>query len=307
MRRAFRDIHWRREGSGAPPPPWISEIETGTDYGLFGPGSAVWAVNGSLTTMIGGIRALLIQALHPGALAGIHEHSRYREDTMGRLNGTIRWLAVTTFGSREAAISAAQSLRRIHSTVRGEYVDSAGTIRAYSASDPDLASWVHAAFTEAFLGAYRVWHGTPPGGADAYISEWSVAGTLMGVKDAPISEQQLSRVLSAFDTCLCRDERVDDIVRFIRKPALPAAARFVYPLLFGGAVASLPYRYRAALGLRRPIWPAITLNRLLLVGMRIALGPTSPSERVARRRATRIRSEVLPSTRSRRGSSRGAE
>ncbi|PWJ61439.1 oxygenase MpaB family protein [Rathayibacter iranicus] len=83
-------------------------LETGDDAGLFGPGSAVWAVNGGLPTMIAGVRALLMQTLHTGAMAGVHDYSRYREDPMGRLDNTVRWVLTTSFGDTAAAGGAAR-------------------------------------------------------------------------------------------------------------------------------------------------------------------------------------------------------
>lgn len=248
----------------------------------------MWAVNGSLTSMIGGIRALLMQALHPGALAGIHDHSRVHDDPMRRLNGTIRWLAVTTFGSTDAAAAAAAGIGHVHERVRGTYTDALGRTQSYSASDASLARWVHDAFTEAFLGAHEVWgrQGTVDG--DEYVREWAAAGRMLGVVDPPLTRDSLREQLREFEPELSADERVRDIVRFLRRPRLPWLVGLVYPVLFAGAVASLPAHYRALLGLRRPLWPAFTANRMLLAGMRVALGPVSPSERAARERIARL-------------------
>jgi uncharacterized protein (DUF2236 family) len=108
------------------PADWTKALEQGSDEGFFGPGSAVWAVNGALPTMVAGIRALLIQTLHPGAMAGVHDHSRYREDPMGRLDGTVRWVLTTTFGDRDAATAASAFVSRIHTHITGNYVDARG-------------------------------------------------------------------------------------------------------------------------------------------------------------------------------------
>jgi uncharacterized protein (DUF2236 family) len=99
--------------------PWMRALEDGNDGGFFGPGSAVWAVNASLPTMVAGIRALLIQTLHPGAMAGVHDRSRYREDPMGRLDGTVRWIMTTTFGDREAAIAGSAFVSWLHDHDQG--------------------------------------------------------------------------------------------------------------------------------------------------------------------------------------------
>lgn len=149
------------------PPAWTVAIGDGEDEGFFGPGSAVWAVNGGLPAMVAGIRALLIQTLHPGAMAGVHDHSRYREDPMGRLDGTVRWVMTTTFGDRAAATAASRFVSRVHVHITGEYIDAEGARRPYEANDPVLLAWVHDAFTEAFLGAHLLWGGVIPGGADA--------------------------------------------------------------------------------------------------------------------------------------------
>lgn len=178
-------VHWRRDAVGDAGSPWVPEILAGDDNGYFGPGSAVWTVNGSLTAFPAGIRALLIQALHPGAMAGVADHSRYREDTMSRLNGTIRWVATTTFGDLAMAKASASVIKHLHETVNGHYTGPDGAVRAYSAQDPHLARWVHDAFAEAFLGAHLVWGRRIPGGADAYVAEWARAGELMGVTDPP--------------------------------------------------------------------------------------------------------------------------
>src|SRR4051795_9112613 len=83
--------------------PWITEVGEGDDEGFFGPESPTWVVHGDMPTLVAGIRALLMQTLHPGAMAGVHDWSRYRTDAAGRLTGTIRWIVAVTFGSRAQA------------------------------------------------------------------------------------------------------------------------------------------------------------------------------------------------------------
>ena len=107
-------------------PAWIDELEQGSDAGFFGPGSATWAVHGGNHTVLAGVRALLVQALHPGALAGVADHSRYREDPFGRLAGTIRWIYTVSHGDTEQATHASQWVRKLHERVVGEYVDGHG-------------------------------------------------------------------------------------------------------------------------------------------------------------------------------------
>ncbi|MDQ2661799.1 MAG: DUF2236 domain-containing protein [Actinomycetota bacterium] len=287
-----RNARWRVRGrsnrSQAELPAWTRALAEGDDAGYFGPGSAVWAVNGALPTLVAGIRALLLQTLHPGAMAGVHDWSRYHEDPLARLDGTVRWVATTTFGDRRGAAAASAMVSRLHDRVTGTYVDAAGVERPYSANDEELLRWVHDAFTEAFLGAHEIWGGPIPGGGDAYVREWAQAGRLMGVTNPPTSVAQLRGEMTDFLDEAKVDERVVQAVKFLRRPGLPGLTGRVYPILFGGAVASLQPRYRELLGLKRPRWPAITFTRIALaVGARV-LGPVSPSERNARARIARL-------------------
>ncbi|MDQ1555835.1 MAG: hypothetical protein QOI02_837 [Actinomycetota bacterium] len=271
-----------------PRPEWTVALEQGDDEGFFGPGSAVWAVNGALPAMVAGIRALLLQTLHPGAMAGVHDWSRYRQDPMGRLDGTVRWVMTTSFGDRAAATSASAFVSRLHEHVTGSYVDADGSDQDYSANDAELLRWVHDAFTEAFLGAHLLWGGDIPGGPDQYVREWARAAELMGVENAPTSVAELDAQMLAFTAHAKPDERVVEAVRFLRRPPLPKQLRLGYRILFAGAAASLPRPYRRLLGLRRPWWPAITATRLLLGVVSTSLGTETPSETAARRRISRL-------------------
>jgi uncharacterized protein (DUF2236 family) len=280
-------------GRNAEPPAWTRAIADGDDAGWFGPGSAVWAVHGALPTLVAGIRALLLQTLHPGAMAGVHDWSRYRDDPLARLDGTVRWVAMTTFGDRRSATAASAFVSRLHDHVRGTYVDARGVEREYAANDEELLRWVHDAFTEAFIGAHEIWGGPIPGGPDAYVREWAQAGRLMGVQDPPTTVDALREEMTAFLGEAKPDERVAEAVRFLRRPGLPGLTGRLYPILFGGAVASLDPHSRELLSLRRPWWPAITLTRVLLALAARALGRVSPSERNARARIARLESSAL--------------
>jgi uncharacterized protein (DUF2236 family) len=271
-------------------PYWVEEIETGDDVGYFGEGSAAWAVHGGLATLVAGIRALLMQTLHPGAMAGVHDWSRYKEDPLGRLSGTIRWLVGVTFGSTEYARVESARVARFHDRVVGTYRDASGAEVPYAAGDPELLAWVHLAFTEAFLGAHQVWGGPIPGGADRYVDEWAVAADLVGAPNPPHSVAELRAQLDAFrlDGTLRRDERVDEAVRFIRRPPLGKGFGPAYRILFEGAVASIPVEYRRLLGLRRSPLPVITATRIVLNVVHRALGDRSSSEEAARARLARL-------------------
>ena len=273
-------------------PPWVRELADGDDAGWFAEGGPAWTVHAGMGTMVAGIRALLIQALHPGALAGVHDWSRYRDDPIGRLTGTVRWVICLTYGSRAQAERETARVGRFHQRVEGTYVSSEGRERSYSAADADLVDWVHLAFTDAFLTCHERWGRPIPGGPDAYVAEWATAGRLMHVGDPPLTEADLRRRLDAHldEGVLRRDERVDDVVRFLRRPPFhdSRAMSLAYRVLFASAVATIPRRYRKLLGLRRTWLPVVTLTRAILAVTERALGSGPRAQDFARRRLRRL-------------------
>ena len=271
-------------------PHWVRALAEGDDAGYFADGGAVWTVHAGTGTFVAGIRALLIQALHPGALAGVHDFSRYREDPIGRLTGTVRWIICVTYGSTEQAARETARVARLHERVQGSYESTKGP-KSYSAADADLVEWVHLAFTEAFLGAHERWGGAIPGGPDAYVREWAQAGRLMHLADPPLSEAELHARMSGYLSRgeLRRDERVDDVVRFLRGVPFTGPMRVAYRVLFAAAVASLPREYRRLLGLRRSPLPVITITRLVLAVSARALAAGPRAQDFARQRLRRLR------------------
>jgi uncharacterized protein (DUF2236 family) len=275
-------------GDGDGRPPWVDRIAEGDDAGFFGPGSASWAVHGGIPTLVAGIRALLMQTLHPGAMAGVHDWSRYREDPLGRLSGTIQWLVTVTFADTTVATTESRRVGRFHARVVGSYTDAAGRERPYAAGDPELLLWVHDVFTESFLACHGLWGGPIPGGADAYVREWATAGELVGVQGPPRSEAALRAQLDAFGSELKSDERVAEAVRFIRNPPLRRSMMPAYRVLFAGAVASIPPEYRERLGLRRSPLPVVWATGVVLALVGALLGRSSTSEQAARARLARL-------------------
>jgi uncharacterized protein (DUF2236 family) len=282
-------------GKSDAPPEWALRLSEGDDPGYHLPGSAVWAVHGSMSPIVAGIRTLLMQSLHPGALAGVHEHSNFRDDPLGRLAHTIRWIFTVTYGSRAAAEEASRRVQRLHEAVQGNYSDNRGSQRSYSANDAELAGWIHIAFTDAFLTAHKMWGGSIPGGPDGYVREWAQAGRLMGVDRPPTTEAEMRRELDRWYHSgeLRADERVKETVDFIRKAPLHPILRPGYRILFAGAVYSLEPRYREMLGLRVPRLGPFPLpvklgTKAVLAVVRLALGPAGPSELAARARLRRL-------------------
>jgi uncharacterized protein (DUF2236 family) len=283
---------FRRLLSGDPDgvPPWLDVIAGGDEGGLYLPDDAPWIVHADFGTLVGGIRALLMQALHPGSLTGVATHSRYEQDALGRLAGTIRWLTVTTFGSHAAVAGEAQRVNRMHKRVTGEYQTAEGEQRPYKAADPDLLLWVHIAFMDSFLRCHQMYAWREiPGGADAYVRLWAKSVEPIGLASAPFSEAQLVAEIERSKRELVATPKTLDVVKFIKRPPLPVLARPVYWLLFEAAVVSLPVEFRALLGLKaksRGIIQPLTRGVLRLI--RFAIGPESPIEDGAIERLRRI-------------------
>jgi uncharacterized protein (DUF2236 family) len=289
LSRRFRAL---LSGAESGVPEWTPLIAAGDDPGLFEPGDAPWVVHSDLATMIGGIRALLVQAMHPGSLAGVAQHSRYEEDVLGRLSGTIRWLTIMTYGPKSAITNEAGRVNGMHTKVRGTYNAPGETEpRSYKASDPDLLMWVHIAFTDSFLAAHLAYGEKPiPGGADLYVKQWGRAVLPLGVDTPPASLAELESTIDSYRDVITVNERTLRIVKFLRWPPLPKPALPIYALLFAAAVGTLPEDWRKQLGLRTlPNWFVRPVTRSLLWVMRLIVGDKSPLEDAALSRLERIK------------------
>lgn len=264
-------------------PPWLSAVHDSDEPGLYLPTEAPWIVHADLATLVGGIRALLMQALHPGSLTGVRDHSRYTTDPLGRLSGTIRWLTVTTFASTRSVSGEADRVSRMHAHVKGTYKTSSGETRDYRAADPHLLLWVHIAFMDSFLRCHQTFSITPlPGGADEYIRLWAQSVKPLGLAEAPQSEAEMLEAIETYLPELAVTEKTREIIHWIKNPPLPFTSIPVYTLLFQSALASMPSEYRKLLGLGDPplsIYQPVTTN--LLRSIRYAIGPESPIEEAA--------------------------
>jgi uncharacterized protein (DUF2236 family) len=279
-------IRFRHLLTGSPDgvPPWLDVVAAGDEPGLYLPTDAPWVIHADLATLVGGVRALLMQALHPGSLAGVHGHSRYKDDPLGRLSGTIRWLTITTFGSHGAVAGEAARVNRMHERVRGSYRTAGGDTRPYQAGDPDLLRWVHVAFMDSFLRAHQCYSTRPiPGGADAYVRLWAKSVEPLGLQDdVPQDEAGLLACLERYGDALAVTGETRDVLLWLRRPPLPPAVRPVYALLFHAALASLPDGYRAMIGVKSPpLWLIGPVTRVFLKLLRLAIGPHSPLEEAA--------------------------
>lgn len=278
---------FRKTVSGDPSgaPAWSQQMAIGNDVGLFGPESAVWQVHGCIATLVGGIRALLMQAAHPAALTGVAEHSAYDTDPLGRLERTTRWLTITSFGSTEAIEFEARRVRQMHTRVEGDFEQRSGERTRYSASDPRYLLWVHCAFTDSFLRAHQELGYPLPQGADRYVREWAKSAQPLGLDTAPESEAELADVMDNF----ARNEVVTiamtpPIVGFILRPPFSRGGLFFYRILANAAIATIDEPFLTVLGLKPRSKSWLKVSKVLLDLLSYMLGHESPSQKIARKR-----------------------
>ena len=284
---------FRKAVSGDPKglPAWANEMAVGNDSGFYGPESDVWKVHGSLATLVGGVRALLMQAAYPAALAGVSQHSAYDTDPLGRLERTTRWLTITSFGSTEAIAKEARRVNALHGKVEGEYLDSSHQAQRYQASQSRHLLWVHCAFTDSFLVAYRELGRDEDRSVKNYVQEWAKSAEPLGLTDAPQSDEQLSEVLDEYlNNEIGEIDATRRIVHFIIHPPFSKAAMPFYRILCNAAISTMDPRVLSALGLKQKsrIW--LKVVKPLLSILQLLLGNESPSQGIARERIARLTS-----------------
>jgi uncharacterized protein (DUF2236 family) len=225
-------------------------------------------VHGDASMFVGGLRALLLQSLHPLAMAGVAEHSDYRGDPWGRLQRTSTFLAVTTFGTAADAQRAVDKVRGIHRRVHGVAADG----RPYEASDPHLLEWVHIAEIDSFLLAHQRYGAEPldQEGRDGYVADTARVAAALGVIDPPRTERELRERIEAYRPELRGTTAARDAARFLLlTPPLPLAARAPYGVLSATSVAMLPAWARTPLWL--PYFPPLEATAVRVAG-RMAVG-----------------------------------
>jgi uncharacterized protein (DUF2236 family) len=256
------------------------ELFTARGPRWFAPERPIRTVHADTAMFIGGLRALLLQSLHPLAMAGVADHSDYRGDPWGRLQRTADFLAATTFGPSAEAERAIAAVRRIHEHVRGTAPDG----RPYSAGDPHLLRWVHVAEVDSFLRAHQRYGARPLDSTqrDGYVADMARIAHALGVPAPPTSERGLADQLRSFRPETRVTPAAREVARFlVLEPPLPFAARPVYGVLVAAAVGLLPRWARRSLLLPAPpvvdaavVRPAATA---LVKTMRWALGPLDDS------------------------------
>ena len=179
------------------------------DIGLYGPDSMVWRVHADFTSMLcGGVSALLLQMLEPMTLAGVWDHSNFREDMLGRLRRTAQFISGTSFGPRSDALALVEKVRRIHGHIAGHCADG----RPYYANDPQLLTCVHVTEVSSFLKGYMQYKGAlSDEEQDRYLTESALTARLLGAEDIPTTRVQVEDYLQAMRSRLLCDERTEEV------------------------------------------------------------------------------------------------
>lgn len=208
--------------------------------GLFGPESVVWRVHGDVTAMmVGGVSGLLLQMLHPAVLAGVWDHSNFRDDLLGRLRRTARFIALTSYGGREEAEAAIARVRSIHAQVTGILPDGS----SYRGDDPRLLAWVHVTEATSFLAGWIRYAQPrmPAADRDRYFAEMARLGEALGADPVPRSQVEAQRLIEAMRPELSVDDRTREVAALVLgAPAHRASAEPLQRLTMQAAVDLLP-------------------------------------------------------------------
>ena len=248
----------------------------------FGDDRPIRIVHADASMFIGGLRALLLQTLHPLAMAGVAQHSDYKNDPWGRLQRTADFLAATTFGPADEAQRIIDRILHVHSFVVGQASDG----RSYSANDPHLLRWVHVVEVDSFLTSHTLFgeHVLTQEQRDGYVEDMSMIAAKLGVPAPPKTEQALRDQMKSFKNELQSTAESRDAIKYLMfNPPLPYPARAAYYSLVAATVATLPAWSRDML--RIPYLPVSErfalrpLGGLFTRGLRWITAPTSPYQR----------------------------
>jgi uncharacterized protein (DUF2236 family) len=224
-----------------------AEIHAAAMDRWFDDDAVIRRVHADSAMFVGGLRALLLQSLHPLAMAGVAGHSDFRADPWGRLQRTAYFLAATTFGSAEQSAEAVERVRTVHEHVVGVAPDG----RPYRANDPHLLRWVHVAEVDSFLAAYARYGGEPISDAEAdeYVAQMAVIARALGVPAPPESVRSLADQIRSFRRELHGTREARDVARYLLwQPPMSLVARGPYGVLAASAVGLLPRWARRPLG-----------------------------------------------------------
>jgi uncharacterized protein (DUF2236 family) len=254
-----------------------AELFDSHEPGWFEAGAPIRRVHADASMFVAGLRALLLQSMHPLAMAGVAAHSDYRHDPWGRLQRTADFLAATTFGPASEAQRAVDVVHRVHERVTGTAPDG----RPYAANDPHLLAWVHLAELDSFLTAHDRYGRDPLSGSerDEYVANAAVVARALGAEAPPESTRELRGQLDDFRPELRATREARDAARYLLvQPPMPIAARPAYAMLAAAAVALMPTWTRWPLRLPwLPVTEAVALRpagELVTRTLRWAITPT---------------------------------
>jgi uncharacterized protein (DUF2236 family) len=233
--------------------------ERPADEGLFGPRSVVWRVHRDRSFPLAGIRSLIVQALHPLAMAGVAQHSNWKQDPFGRMAATSGYILTVTYGDAAAAYKAATFVRAVHGHVTGT---DAVTGLAYQAGDPSLLLWIHAAMVDSIVHiVQRYGRGLDAAEADRYVAEMVTFAELVGVPadQVPASVAALQEYIESVDLLQATPAARESIALVLDPPWLDTETRELWRELGQVAVGTLPGWARSMYGFEEP--PAQTMER----------------------------------------------
>ena len=256
-----------------------TRIHFGPGERRFAPDDPICRVHGDASMYVGGLRALLLQALHPLAMTGVDRHSRFRDDPWGRLQGTSRFIAETTFAPIEDGDRMIRVVKAMHQKVTGIADDG----RPYAASDPQLLRWVHVAEIDSFLAAHDRYGRRPldPEERDVYVAQAAHTAIALGAVDVPTTAAELAEALAEFRPQLASTPEARRTARWlVLAPHVPLAERGPYSILMAAAIGLMPRWTRWPLRLPwLPITEA-TGVRLAATGLTRGIGwATAPPAR----------------------------
>ncbi|HLY34146.1 MAG TPA: oxygenase MpaB family protein [Jatrophihabitantaceae bacterium] len=200
---------------------------TSTDLGYFGPDSVTWRVHGEPVSMVGGLRALLLQALHPGAMALLYSSSNFQDDPWARLQRTVGYVATLSFAPREAADRAAERVRAVHASL--------------GVTDTEQLAWVHLCLVDSFLTAARASGlGLSTADTDRYVDEQAIAARLVAVPDelVPHTQDELTEAIARMRPRLRGTREAREAARYVIAPPLPIPVRYRIPARAGWTTVS---------------------------------------------------------------------
>ena len=238
------------------------------DPGLFGPDSITWKVMGDVSSFIGGIRALIIQAAHPEVAAGVGDHSTYRDDPLGRLSRTASYVTATSYGSMPEVKEAITTVRQVHTHVKG--LSHRGL--NYSASNPKMAAWVHNALTDSFLTSYQNFGPSPLTSAEenTYVKEQNRLGELMGASPLPETAVDLQNWLKDHPD-LENSPAGKEAIAFLAKAPLHQPVATAYRILYAAAASTIPEPLCRPVEINPSPYARIS-GRIMIAILRTALG-----------------------------------